>query len=294
MRLKYLAPLMARCLASGAIAGLLTVSAVAQEADTSRIVAIGGSVTEIVYALGEEARLIARDSTSVFPEAALALPDVGYIRQLSPEGVLSVNPSLILALEGSGPPEALEVLQKASVPLVTVPEKFDREGIVEKVRIIGEVLGVEDKAAAVANQIDADLASAETAAASVEDKKKVLFVLSLQGGRILASGTDTAANAIIGMAGGENAVTDYSGYKQMTDEAVIEAAPDVILAMDRGGDHETQLDELVTHPALAATPAGRDAKVVRMDGAFLLGFGPRTAAAARDLAAALYGKAAAD
>ncbi|MEO3999970.1 ABC transporter substrate-binding protein [Mesorhizobium sp. CAU 1732] len=269
-------------------------SAAAQEVDTSRIVAIGGSVTEIVYALGEEARLIARDSTSVFPEAALALPDVGYIRQLSPEGVLSVNPSLILALEGSGPPEALEVLQKASIPLVTVPEKFDREGIVDKVRIIGEVLGVEDKSAAVASQIDADLASAETAAASVEEKKKVLFVLSLQGGRILASGTDTAANAIIGMAGGENAVTDYSGYKQLTDEAVIEAAPDVILAMDRGGDHATQLDELVTHPALAATPAGRDAKVVRMDGAFLLGFGPRTAAAARDLAAALYGKAAAD
>lgn len=294
MRLKYLAPSLARCLASGVIAGLLTVSAVAQEADTSRIVAIGGSVTEIVYALGEEARLIARDSTSVFPEEALALPDVGYIRQLSPEGVLSVNPNLILALEGSGPPEALDVLQKASIPVVTIPEQFSREGIVEKVRVIGEVLGVEEKAASVASQIDADLESAETAAASVENKKKVLFVLSLQGGRILASGTDTAANAIISMAGGENAVTDYAGYKQLTDEAVIEAAPDFILAMDRGGDHATQVDELVTHPALAATPAGRDAKVVRMDGAFLLGFGPRTAAAARDLADALYGKAAAD
>jgi iron complex transport system substrate-binding protein len=119
----------------------------------------------------------------------------------------------------------------------------------------------------------------------------VLFVLSLQGGRVLASGTGTAADGIIAMAGGVNAITGYSGYKQLSDEALIEAAPDVILAMDRGGDHETQADELLTHPAIAATPAAAARKVVRMDGAFLLGFGPRTAAAIRELSAALYGDA---
>ncbi|MGQ2902193.1 MAG: heme/hemin ABC transporter substrate-binding protein [Neoaquamicrobium sediminum] len=266
----------------------------AQDYDASRIVAIGGSVTEIIYALGEEERLIARDTTSVFPEAALELPDVGYIRQLSPEGVISVDPSLIIALEGSGPPEAVEVLEKASIPMVTVPDRYDREGILEKIRIVGDVLDVEDKAAALSAETDADLKAAEQATADIAERKKVLFVLSLQGGRILASGTNSAADGIISMAGGVNAVTEYEGYKQLTDEAVIEAAPDVILAMDRGGDHETQANDLLSHPAIAATPAAKTGSVVRMDGAYLLGFGPRTAAAVRDLSAALYGDALAD
>jgi iron complex transport system substrate-binding protein len=266
----------------------------AQDYDASRIVAIGGSVTEIIYALGEEERLIARDTTSVFPEAALELPDVGYIRQLSPEGVISVDPSLIIALEGSGPPEAVEVLEKASIPMVTVPDRYDREGILEKIRIVGDVLDVEDKAAALTADTDADLKAAEQATADIAERKKVLFVLSLQGGRILASGTNSAADGIISMAGGVNAVTEYEGYKQLTDEAVIEAAPEVILAMDRGGDHETQANDLLAHPAIAATPAAKTGSVVRMDGAYLLGFGPRTAAAVRDLSAALYGDALAD
>lgn len=266
----------------------------AQDYDASRIAAIGGSVTEIIYALGEEGRLIARDTTSVFPEAALELPDVGYIRQLSPEGVISVDPSLIIALEGSGPPEAVEVLEKASIPMVTVPDRYDRDGILEKIRIVGDVLDVEDKAAALTAETDADLKAAEQATADIAERKKVLFVLSLQGGRILASGTNSAADGIISMAGGVNAVTEYEGYKQLTDEAVIEAAPDVILAMDRGGDHETQANDLLSHPAIAATPAAKSRSVVRMDGAYLLGFGPRTAAAVRDLSAALYGDALAD
>lgn len=259
--------------------------------DTSRVVTVGGSLTEIVYALGEEGRLIARDSTSVFPPEALALPDIGYMRALSPEGVLSINPSTILLLEGSGPPEALDVLRKASVPLVTVPEKFDRAGILEKIAVVGDVLGVEDKAGRLADQVAADIDAAQAATAGIENRKKVLFVLSLQGGRVLASGTGTAADGIIALAGGVNAVDAYPGYKQLSDEAIIEAAPDVILAMDRGGDHETQADQILSHPAIAATPAAANRQVVRMDGAFLLGFGPRTAEAARELASALYGDA---
>lgn len=256
--------------------------------DASRVVTIGGSLTEIVYALGEEGRLVARDSTSVYPPEVLELPDVGYIRALSPEGVLSVDPGVIVLLEGSGPPEALDVLHKASVPLVVVPESFDRDGILAKIRAVGDVLDVRDRADLLAGQVKAEIDAAEVATANVGQRKKVLFVLSLQGGRVLASGTNTAADGIITMAGGVNVIDEYSGYKQLADEAIIEAAPDLILAMDRGGEHQTQIDQLLSHPAIAATPAGINQNVVRMDGAFLLGFGPRTAAAVRQLAAALY------
>lgn len=257
--------------------------------DTSRLVAIGGSITEIFYALGEQGRLIARDSTSVYPPEAFSLPDVGYMRNLSPEGVLSVNPSGIIALEGSGPREALDVLEKASVPIVTVPEKFSREGILQKIETVGTILGVPQKAQELANAVDADIRAAEAAIDGIAERKRVLFILSMQGGKILASGTGTAAAGIIEMAGGINAVAEFEGYKQLTEEAVIDARPDVILMMDRGGEHGMGADELFAHPAIAATPAAAEKMLVRMDGAYLLGFGPRTAGAIRDLSKALYG-----
>jgi iron complex transport system substrate-binding protein len=257
--------------------------------DRSRLVAIGGSITEIVYALGEQASLVARDSTSVYPPEAFSLPDVGYIRQLSPEGVLSVNPSGILALHGAGPREAVDVLRKASVPYVEVPDTFDHAGILVKIRAVGQALGVEEKAERLALEVDANLAAAEKRTAGITDRKRVLFILSMQDGRILASGTETAANGIIAMAGALNAIDGYTGYKQVSEEAIITAAPDVILMMDRAGSLAISDEDLFAHPAIASTPAGAARRVVRMDGAYLLGFGPRTAQAVDELAVALYG-----
>ncbi|WP_287139768.1 hemin ABC transporter substrate-binding protein [Mesorhizobium sp.] len=262
-------------------------------ADPSKIAAIGGSITEIVFALGEQDRLVARDSTSRYPEAALKLPDVGYMRQLSPEGVLSVNPSGILALHGSGPKETVDVLKKTSIPFIEVPERYDHEGILEKIRIVGKALGADAKAAALAAEIDVKLKAAEKQTASIKDRKRVLFVLSMRGGKILASGSNTAADGIIRLSGGVNAVDGYSGYKQLSDEAVITARPDVILMMNNAGPGVSD-DELFANPSIRSTPAGAARKVVRMDGGYLLGFGPRTADVIRDLAASLYGGQAAD
>ena len=270
-----------------------TVAAFAEQvstfADRSRVVAVGGSITEIVFALGEEDRLVARDSTSVYPPEASKLTDVGYIRQLSPEGVLSVNPSGILALHGAGPREAVEVLKKASVPYIEVPDTFDHAGILTKIKAVGEALGVEDKAEKLAAEVDASLKAAEAQTASIKDRKRVLFILSLQDGKVLASGTETAANGIIEMAGAVNAIDGYTGYKQVSDEAIIAAAPDVILMMDRGGNFAITDEELFAQPGILSTPAGAERKAIRMDGSYLLNFGPRTAASVSDLATALYG-----
>jgi iron complex transport system substrate-binding protein len=257
--------------------------------DTSRIASIGGSVTEIVYALGEQDKLVARDSTSLYPEEALKLPDVGYMRQLSPEGVLSVNPTGLLVVEGSGPKETIDVLKKASVPFISVPETFDHAGILEKIRVVGKAFGADEKAAALSAEVDADLAAAERLTAGVPEKKRVLFVLSMQGGKILAAGSHTAANSIIELAGAVNAVEGYSGYKQLSDEAAVLARPDIILMMDRGDGQGVSGADLFAHPAIAPTPAGQAKKLIRIDGNFLLGFGPRTAGAIRELATALYG-----
>ena len=267
---------------------LSTAGALAQDlekfADTSRLVSIGGSLTEIIFALGEEGRLVARDQTALFPEAALALPDVGYMRQLAPEGVLSVSPTALLVLEGSGPPEALEVLSHAGVEYQTVPESYSGDGVVAKIRAVGEALGVEDKAEAYATETAQQFTDLAARVAKVTEPKRVLFVLSTDGGKIQASGTGTAADGILKLAGAVNAIDEYSGYKALTEEAIIDAAPDVILMMDRGGDHGATDAELVGNPAIALTEAGKNHAIIRMEGAYLLGFGPRTAAAATELA----------
>ncbi|MEI9416448.1 heme/hemin ABC transporter substrate-binding protein [Mesorhizobium sp. Cs1321R2N1] len=257
-------------------------------ADPSKIAAIGGSITEIVYALGEEKRLVARDSSSLYPKAALELPDVGYMRQLSPEGVLSVSPTAILALHGSGPKEAVDVLKKTSIPFIEVPEQYNREGILQKVRIVGKALGVEAKAEVLAKALDAKLTAAKKQTESIRERKRVLFVLSMQGGKIMAAGSDTAANGMVKLAGGVNAMEGFSGYKQMSDEAIVTARPDVILMMSNAGPPVSD-DEVFGNPSIASTPAGTARKLIRIDGAYLLGFGPRTADAIHDLAVSLYG-----
>ncbi|MDO5641549.1 MAG: ABC transporter substrate-binding protein [Paracoccus sp. (in: a-proteobacteria)] len=264
--------------------------------EARRVLAIGGSVTEIIYALGQQDRLIGRDTTSTYPEAAQTLPDVGYIRRLSPEGVLSLGPDLILAEEGAGPPEAVAILQASGIAYQTIPAAEDADGLAARITAVAQALGDEGAAKPHLDSLRADLDRLGALNAGVATPRRVLFILSLQGGRVLASGGDTAADAMIRLAGAENAVTGFAGYKLLTDEAILAAAPDVILMMQRGaaagddpGGHEPQDAQLWALPALAATPAGQAHRVLRMDGLYLLGFGPRTGKAALDLHRAIYG-----
>ncbi|WP_348671008.1 ABC transporter substrate-binding protein [uncultured Paracoccus sp.] len=259
--------------------------------DAKRVLAIGGSVTEIVYALGQQDRLIARDTTSSFPAEAQALPDVGYMRALSPEGVLSVQPDLILAEEGAGPPETIAVLEQAGIPFETIPAGIDADGLVGKIEAVADALGVPDAAAGPVADMRADLAGLDRAAPE-GGRKKIMFILSLQGGRVMASGTGTEADAIIRLAGAENAIRTFEGYKPLTDEAITAAAPDVILMMNRGeatASHDAADDDLLAMPAISTTPAAASRSVIRMDGLYLLGFGPRTGRAAMELHRAIYG-----
>lgn len=259
--------------------------------EASHVVAIGGAVTEIVYALGEQDRLVARDSTSVFPPEAMALPDIGYMRQLSPEGVLSVGPDLILAEDGAGPPEAVALLRAAGVAFAPIPSGYDAAGLDGKITAVAAALGVPEKAAPALAALRADLDLLAERKAGLGPKKRVMFILSLQDGRIMASGQGTAADEIIRLAGAENAVQGFQGYKNLSDEAATGAAPDVILMMNRGeatSQHGAPDDQLLAMPALASTPAAASRAVLRMDGGYLLGFGPRTGSAALALHDAIY------
>ncbi len=253
-----------------------------------RVLTLGGSVTEIAVALGAEDRLIGRDTTSTFPPAVTSLPDVGYFRALSPEGVLALNPDLILSESGAGPQEALDVLQAAGIPFIMAGEDTTPNGLTAKIKTVANALDVPEAGKALAAEVAQGLQQARDRAAAVETPKRVLFILSLQGGRVMAGGEGSSADSIITLAGGINAGTGFQGYKQITDEAVLTAAPDVILMMDREGDLAINNDMVLAHPALSQTPAAKSGAIVRMDGLLLLGFGPRTPQAAADLHGLLY------
>ncbi len=286
--------LLLSCLAAGgpALAAGVTVRD-ARDRDVTvdnpaRTVSVGGAVTEILYALGLESRIVGVDTTSLYPESALRdKPNVGYLRQLSAEGVLGLNPSLILTVQGAGPKEAIESLEAARIPLVLVPETFTEKGIVDKIRMIGDVMGARPQAECLMKAVSADLSQMRDLRGKVKKPLRVMFVMSLLNGRAMAAGTNTAANEIIQLAGAVNAIEGYEGYKAINDEAIIAAKPDVVLSMQRGRD-TLEADAVYAHPAFALTPAAQKKAFVAMDGLYLLGFGPRTAMAARDLAVQLY------
>lgn len=258
-----------------------------------RIVAIGGVITEVLYALGLQDRIVGVDTTSQFPAEALRdKASVGYVRALSAEGVISLKPSLVIAIDGAGPPDAISLLNEAGVKLARIPEDLTAQGIATKIEAIGAVAGAVEPARRLAAQTSARFEELARLRDTLKTQRRVLFVLSLQNGRIMVGGRNSTADAMIGLAGGINAAAAIEGYKPMTDEAIIEAAPDIVLMMRNSSSHNAAPEEVFAMPAFSATPAAARKALVGMDGLYLLGFGPRAPMAARDLMAAIYPDAA--
>lgn len=253
-----------------------------------RIVAAGGVITEILYALGRQDLLVGVDSTSLFPaEAMREKASVGYVRALSAEGVLSLRPTDLLAVEGAGPPDTMKLIAEAGVRVERISEDTSEAGVAARIRAIGRFAGAADTAEALAGKVEAGFAALKQQRDALAARKRVLFVLSLQNGRVMVGGARSSADAIIRLAGAVNAADTVEGYKPLTDEGLIAAAPDVVLMM-KHNEHAASPEQVFGQPALSATPAARTRSLVAMDGLYLLGFGPRTPDAARDLMAAVY------
>jgi iron complex transport system substrate-binding protein len=257
--------------------------------DTSKILSIGGDITEILYALGLSSRIIAVDSTSQFPADALKQKgNVGYMRALSTEGVLSVGANLIIASERSGPPEVVKALKQTAIPYVEVPDGLSPEGVIEKVRFVARTVEASKEGDELAGNLDVQFKALAEQRAAIKRPVRALFLLNMQGGRATVGGSGTSADAILKLAGAENAAASVNGFKPMVDEALVEMMPDVIVAMKRYSSGSHDAEQVLSMKGMQATPAGAVRRVVTMDGLYLLGFGPRTPAAALDLMRELY------
>ncbi len=256
------------------------------ETAAQRIVAVGGELTEIVYALGAEARLVGVDTTSQWPAAARALPKVGYMRTLSAEGVLSLAPTLVLVTTHAGPPVVFTQLREVGVPLLILPAEPSLAGAESKIRGVAGALGLESQGEVIVRTLRSRV---ERALAGIPPgaEPRVLFLMGLQQGAPIAAGEGTSAQAMIELAGGVNALTGFSGYRPVSPEALTQAQPEVLLVPEHALGAMSGAPAILSHPGIELTCAGRNRRLVVMDGLYLLGFGPRLGEAVTDLALAL-------
>ncbi|MFK0569830.1 hemin ABC transporter substrate-binding protein [Endozoicomonas sp.] len=279
-----------------AVFGLVSNAAMAQEShDTQRIISAGNGVTEIIYALGAGDQVIAVDQTSTWPQAVNQLPRLGYHKQLSAEGILALQPTMLIGTDDMGPPSTLAQLESAGVDVEALPLNHTAESIEIQIKSLASILGKEQQGNELWETIEDSLEEAEALAASYEQKyeKKVpvLFVLAMGGRSPTVSGSGTAANAIIDLAGGYNpAAEQFKGYKALSNEAMLLLAPEVIIFPGSTSNPDVTPETLLKQmPILKQTPAGRNGRIVAIDGNMLLGgLGPRTGEVALSLAKSFY------
>jgi iron complex transport system substrate-binding protein len=252
----------------------------ADRARPPRLVTVGGGITEVVYALGAQAQLVGTDSSSLYPAASQRTPKVGYLRQLSAEGLLALRPDTLVAGTDAGPPVVLDQLRSAGVKLALIESDHSWDEVIRKVETVGRVTGREAEASTLQQRLQMRWAavSAVVRQGARATPPRVLFVLS-HTGSLLVSGQGTAADAVIRFMGAHNALGGFKGYRPMTAESMAAAAPDVILMTTQGLLAVGGEDRFWQRPELALTPAYRHRQARRTllhrDALELLGFGPR-------------------
>ena len=278
-----------------AACGLSATAAWSQTRSTTtqvpRIVSVSGAMTEILYALGAGSQLVGTDTTSVYPPAALQTPKVGYMRQLSAEGVLSLKPDTVIGTTESGPSVVMDQLRGAGVELVESDHSWAE--VQRKVAAVGRAAGRGVQVEALQARLDAEWADVQAAVARQSGRQsgrklRAIFILSHAASPQVA-GDKTAAHAMLGYAGMVNAFalggqgSAFAGYRPMTAEALVAAAPDLIVTTTQGLEASGGLDKFWSRPGLELTPAYRRRALVALDALYLIGFGPRLPQAVAEL-----------
>ena len=245
--------------------------------DSGKIVGAGGSITETIFFLGLEQNLVARDLTSNFPDQASSLPSIGYLRNLSVEGLLSLSPTLILSEPDIGPEKVVEQIKKTSVEMRILADDYSSSGIIDKVNCIGKILGAEkpyiQKKTSPLKQLKEKL---EADARSNTSPKKIMIILMFRGTSPIVAGANTSGDAFIRMTKNINIFSNIDGWKPVGIEGILSMDPDYIIVTKRAFSPFKNLESFLVQSGLQSTSAGKYGRVLVEDGMAMLGFGPRT------------------
>lgn len=244
-----------------------------------RVISIGGDVTEIIYALGAQDELIGRDTTSNQPIAVKNVKDIGYMRQLNTEGILSLKPTMIITSDLAQPSAVLEQIKKVGIPVVYVSGKHSLEVIPKKINVIATALHREKEAKPLQEKVEKIIASMPKKQLPL----RVIYIMAHSGISNLVAGRDTAADAAIHDAGLQNGMRSSLHYQPMSQEGIIAAAPDIIMTDSDAIKTIGGAENLWKLPGIAMTPAAKNHNLIIIDQMALLGFGLRTPQAIKDL-----------
>ncbi|WP_454846499.1 heme/hemin ABC transporter substrate-binding protein [Pseudomonas farris] len=244
-----------------------------------RWVSAGGALSEWVSALGGESKLVGVDTTSQHPESLKTLPSIGYQRQLSAEGVLSLRPQILVGTEEMGPPPVLSQIRSAGVQVELFSAQPDLPTLQGNLQHLGKLLGAEDRASQVFQTYQQQLDQQQARVSQAQLKHKapgVLLLLGHAGGKPLIAGKDTAADWLLQQAGGHNLAT-HTGYKPFSVESLASLNPEVLVFADRALTGDAARAALFKeNPILSSTRAAKDGRVMELDPTLLVGgLGPR-------------------
>ena len=257
-----------------------------------RWVSAGGALSEWVSALGGESKLVGVDTTSQHPESLRALPSIGYQRQLSAEGVLSLRPQILVGTEEMGPPPVLAQIRSAGVQVELFSATPDLPTLQDNLRHLGQLLGAEAAAAQVFDRYQEQLTQQHARVVEAQRKQKapgVLLLVGSSGGKPLVAGKGTSADWLLQQAGGHNLST-HNGYKSFSVESLAGLNPEVLVFADRAlSGEEARAALFRENPILSSTRAARDGRVMELDPTLLVGgLGPRLPQSLVKLTAGFY------
>ncbi len=256
--------------------------------DPTRVVAAGGSIAEMLYSLGAGNLLVAVDSTASYLPETLDLPSVGYVRNLSAEGILALKPSLILGEHDMGPVEVLNQISSVEVEVKRIEERHSAEGIIDKFLCIARVLGKEDAARKILTSQFAKIVAALGDSTEVgADSPRAALVLNFVDNQPIVAGANTSGDGVLRMAGAQNIFSNIDGWKPLSRELLIAANPEHLVVTERALESIGGLDGMLSDPLLASTDALNDDNVHAYGGMSLLGFGLQTLEVALSLKKAI-------
>jgi iron complex transport system substrate-binding protein len=245
-----------------------------------RIVSANGTLSEILVGLGLEKQIVGVDVTSTFPASLEKITKIGHNRTIAAEGILALNPDVIIYTDQSMlSPAVVKQLNSSGKKLVEFKHEYSKEGAIKLIREVGAYFNAKPQAEKMVKALQADLAKIPAQA----NPKKLLFIYARGAGTLMVSGTGTSLDRMFALAGHKNAVTGFSEFKPLTAESLITANPDVLVLFSSGLESLEGMDGLLKVPGVANTNAGRNRRIVTMDGQFLTGFGPRLGKAATEL-----------
>ncbi len=265
------------------------ISSVSVANSYERIISATGNVSETISELGLADKLVAVDTTSKLPKDVMdKKPKIGYRRRLSSEGILSMNPDLLILAPDAGPANVIEQIKSANIPIITIKDDKTINGVIADIEMIAEKLGVIDNAKSLIEKIRADEQSVHKIISSYPRKPKIVYLMD--GGKmgIVAFGNKSAGNAMIKIVGGENVFSkDFDVFKPVSAETMAVTDMDIIIVASHSSDDPAGYNmENVTadYPKLALTKASKNQCIFRIGAVESLGFGSGVAKAAKEIA----------